>query len=193
LILEYIINKFIISQPESLEFLATLNNKTLSITCSNWPDLTVYCVFSDTRINLTHTKPEHLDVIITAPLLGLIKLAINQQTTDLRAENIAIHGDILTAELIQKLLFNLNIDWEEELSKYTGDVIAHQAILLIKHLKAYNKDTSSSLLAMLTEYLQEEAKLLPTHFETDEFMQAVDQLRMQVDRLEARVNIYEGT
>ena len=193
MILEYIINKFIISQPESLEFLAPLDNKILSMTCSNWPDLTVYCVFSDTRINLTHTKPEHLDLIITAPLLGLIKLAINQKTADLRAENITIHGDILTAELIQKLLFNLNIDWEEELSKYTGDVIAHQAILLIKRLKAYNKDTSSSLLAMLTEYLQEEAKLLPTHFETDEFMQAVDQLRMQVDRLEARVNIYEGT
>jgi len=39
----------------------------------------------------------------------------------------------------------------------------------------------------LREYLQEEARLLPTRYEAKEFLDAVDALRDDVERLAARV------
>ena len=39
----------------------------------------------------------------------------------------------------------------------------------------------------LSEYLTEESRLLPHHFEVEDFLDDVDQLRDAVDRLEARI------
>ncbi len=45
---------------------------------------------------------------------------------------------------------------------------------------------------MVVEHLQNDADVLPTHYEVNAFMQEVDELRMRVDRLDARIKEYEA-
>jgi ubiquinone biosynthesis protein UbiJ len=44
----------------------------------------------------------------------------------LRQDKIIIHGDVKTAQLLVDLLQQVEFDFEEELSKFTGDIVAHQ-------------------------------------------------------------------
>lgn len=160
--------------PEIQVYLQALAHKTISINLHGIE--TIYCIFSDTYLQTSRQKPQHIDT----------EIFLNFNKTK-------VHGDSEAAHALQQLLAKINIDWEEELSKYTGDVIAHQSFYVFKQLRQYQQYASNSLEEMITEYLQEESGLLPTKYEVDEFMHDVDQLRLEVDRLEARIKICENT
>ena len=57
----------------------------------------------------------------------------------LREDKIVIHGDVKTAQLLVDLLQQVDIDFEELLSQYTGDVVAHQVGKLAKKLKSLDQ------------------------------------------------------
>jgi ubiquinone biosynthesis protein UbiJ len=44
----------------------------------------------------------------------------------LRQDKIIIHGDVKTAQLLVDILQQLDFDFEEVMSQWTGDIIAHQ-------------------------------------------------------------------
>lgn len=54
------------------------------------------------------------------------------------------------------------------------------------------RDSSQSLQQSLSEYLREEAQLLPDKIQIEDYMQAVDKLRADCDRLEARIKRLES-
>lgn len=173
--IDYIINKIINLDPDAQIYLQPLAHKALSFNLVPLPFLNIYCVFTDTYIQISSTKPEHVDTQISASL-----------------NKISVSGDFKVAEAIQALVLKLNIDWEEELSKYTGDVIAHQTVYHLKKLRIYQQQSSTNLEEMITEYLQEESGFFPTKYEVEEFMHAVDDLRLDVDRISARVEAYDN-
>lgn len=173
-------------------YITPLHGKILQITCTDFPKRKIYVLFNHVDIQFTSQAQQLVDITISGPLNGFVALAIKKQAADLRACNINIHGDLNTATDMQNLFYNLDIDWEEYLSKFTGDVIAHQAVYLFKQARLYQEQANAHLEHMLKEYLQEESGLLPTNYEVDEFIQAVDQLRMDTDRLEAKVKLLES-
>lgn len=173
--IDYIINKIINLDPEAQIYLQPLAHKALSFNYAGLTFITIYCVFTGTYIQISSTKPDHVDTQITAS-----------------ANKMLVTGDFKVAEAIQELVLKLNIDWEEELSKYTGDIIAHQTVYHFKKLRLYQQQSASSLEEMITEYLQEESGLFPTKYEVEELMHAVDELRLDVDRITARVEAYDN-
>jgi len=101
---------------------------------------------------------------------------------------VEIQGDSDTGQQFQDILSAADWDWEEQLSRLTGDVIAHQAGKLARKAAQFIKDSRSTLQQDISEYLQEEARLLPARIELGYFLEEVDQLRADVDRLSARVD-----
>ncbi len=189
MILEYTLNKILRLAPN--EYQQQLAGKNVEIYCTDF-NKKLYILFSLDYVHLSLQAPTQIDTTISGPLNGFIHLILNKQQADLRAHDMKIYGDLFCAESLQKLMANLDIDWEEELSKYTNDAIAHQICLRLNQLRNYQQRSSDSLAGMITEYLQEEARILPTKSEVDEFMQEVDQLRLAVDRLAARIEAYEN-
>lgn len=185
--LQLIINKCLSLDPGLIRYLQQLEGKTLAILCTDTPTQNIYCIFGNGQVNLSSSVPVGIDVTIQGTMRDFLHYAVTKQRG-----SITISGDATIAASVEKLYSQMNIDWEEELSKVTGDVIAHQAIYSLRQIKQFSRDTSSSLGAMLTEYLQEEADLLPTAYEVESFMQDVDDLRLRVDRLEARIKAYES-
>ena len=81
----------------------------------------------------------------------------------------------------------MDIDWSEPLAKIMGDGLAYQLAQSGKKLSSWGKDTVRSVSASFSEYLQEESRDVITDTELDIFYQQVDQLRDDVDRLQAKI------
>lgn len=100
-----------------------------------------------------------------------------------------IKGDIEIVKNLNHLFEEHQIDWEEHLSKFTGDVLAHKAGNIFKKNKSYIKKTRDSLIDNMGEYLQEEKQILPHPLAIDNFNKNIDELRLQLDRTQARLMI----
>lgn len=103
------------------------------------------------------------------------------------ASGVEIQGDAQVAKALQQLLRGVDIDWEEQLSRLVGDVAAHQIGNAVRQLRAWSRQAFATLLQNASEYLQQESRDLPPSGALHAFLDAVDGLRNDVERLEARV------
>ena len=115
--------------------LGALNGKTLYFSLEDLP-LDVNFVCTNDRIFVTTDTSIGADVDIKLKSSVFLALFQGEDLTELlRQDKIVIHGDVKTAQLLVDLLQQLDIDLEEILSKYTGDIIAHQVGKMAKNFK----------------------------------------------------------
>ncbi len=115
--------------------LGALNDKTLYFSLEDLP-LDVNFVCTNNRIFVTTDTSAGADVDIKLKSSVFLALLQGEDLTELlRQDKIIIHGDVKTAQLLVDLLQQIDIDFEEILSKYTGDIVAHQVGKLAKNFK----------------------------------------------------------
>jgi len=133
------------------------------------------------------------DAWISGTPLALLRLGTaDERGRPLFTGDVEIRGDIDLGRRFQALLEAVDIDWEEHLSRLTGDVVAHQVGNAVRDTLAWGRKAADSLGQDLSEYLREESRLLPTRDEVEQFLAEVDTLREDVDRLEARLRRLQG-
>ncbi len=89
-------------------------------------------------------------------------------------------------------LASFSVDWEELLSGYLGDVAAHQLGNGGRAAAQWLAETRATLERDIAEYLRNEAELLPERWQIRQFLTAVDELRSDIDRLDARIKRLYG-
>jgi ubiquinone biosynthesis protein UbiJ len=139
---------------------------------------------------LGHYEGEADARIIGTPLAFLAMQKDREGT--LFSGDIRVEGDTELGHRFQNLLNSVDVDWEEHLSHLTGDVIAHQIGRAIRGVADWGRRTRATLYEDLGDYLTEETRSLPTRYEVDEFLAAVDDIRSDADRMEARVKRLEA-
>ncbi|HIM95128.1 MAG TPA: hypothetical protein EYM53_00735 [Gammaproteobacteria bacterium] len=116
--------------------LSALNGKTMYFALEDLP-LDVNFICTNDRIFVTTDISAGADVDIKLKSSVFLALFQGEDLTELlRQDKIIIHGDVKTAQLLVDLLQQIDIDFEEVLSKYTGDIVAHQIGKLAKSFKA---------------------------------------------------------
>lgn len=125
------------------------------------------------------------DVTVRAPSLALLAAALKRSDTPPRG--IELHGDAETAQTFSRLLRQADLDWEGLLARYVGDTAAHEFGKFARGLLRWGQDAGTRLSADLAEYLIYERHVLPARHEVTAFLDGVDRLRSDVDRLEARL------
>jgi ubiquinone biosynthesis accessory factor UbiJ len=110
-----------------------------------------------------------------------------RKETSLVSGEVEISGDTALAQDFSAALARLNVDWEEQLAQVIGDPFARQVGNRVREAEHWSRRTSASMTANLTEYLQEERRLLPTRYEVEAFLNQVDTVRDDVERLAARI------
>ena len=103
------------------------------------------------------------------------------------ANTLTIEGDAAVARQFQTLLTQLDIDWEEQLSRIMGDAAAHQLGQFWRGFRHWGRRSSQTLLRNGGEYLHYELRALPPRPAVEDFLSAVDVLREDADRLAARI------
>lgn len=184
-IISSLINQLIANSPDIQKQMTPLVDKVVCIHVSGMKH-SFYFVFEENGINFLFTENAVSDLMLSAtPAVYIRKLL----TLDKNAisDDLKIEGDVGLAQKLNSFLIELELDWEELLSKYVGDIIAHQVGVSARQTLEYGQARVSALQNNIKEYLQEEAKLLPTRVEVEQFNSAVDKLRAGVDRLSAKV------
>jgi ubiquinone biosynthesis protein UbiJ len=100
---------------------------------------------------------------------------------------VEISGDTKLGHQFKNIFSSMDIDWSEPLAKIMGDGLAYQLTQSGKKFSNWGKDTVKSVSTSFSEYLQEESRDVITDTELDIFYQQVDQIRDDVDRLQAKI------
>lgn len=129
------------------------------------------------------------DATLLGTPLSIARLAGPDPEAVIREGDVEVRGDADVAEAFQYLLKMVRPDWEEELSRVTGDVVAHEAGRFVRGVGEWLQVAGDSVARSTGEYLTEESRVLATQAELDEFCDAVDALSAAVDRAEARLRI----
>ena len=141
--------------------------------------------FLNNQLQLQRGEDEHADLHIAARSSALLQLA--QHADNLFSSDIRIHGDVQFAKQLQDVMAGFDFDWEHQLARVTGDIIAQPLAFGLKQGFGWLKQTHQSFSQSLSEYLREEAQIVPDRIQIDDFLQHIDQLRADSDRLEARI------
>jgi ubiquinone biosynthesis protein UbiJ len=142
----------------------------------------------DGRLQLLGSLEGEPDCRLSGSPLDLMRSGDKTQgPAQLFAGRVTIDGDIELAQRFGGILAGLDIDWEEQLSRLTGDVFAHELGTAVRRTARWGQRTSEVLGQNLAEYLTEEAQLTPPRWEVQDFLDQVDTLRDDLARLEARV------
>ncbi len=119
--------------------------------------------------------------------LGFARMSLGSRDDTVFEGAVEIRGDTETGQQLQDIFTSIEWDWEEQLSRLTGDVVAHQIGTLARQTRQLLGANRNTLERDVSEYLQEESLLLPCRIEVDRFLSEVDRLRADLDRLSARV------
>ncbi|MCW8399035.1 SCP2 sterol-binding domain-containing protein [Legionella sp. PATHC038] len=169
--------------------LKALDNKTLEMIISPL-NVNFFILFKDGEIILLDCYDKEADTIIHSNPLGLIRLSLlpASKARSLFNDKIRMTGDTELGQQVKKLFDEMDIDWEGHLAHFTGDVVAHQIGAFVRKGISFKKKIEESMRQNVSEYFQEELRVIPTQDELEDFFTEVDELSLSVERLQAHVN-----
>lgn len=177
--------------PEAKRRLAGMQGKVIRIRLKDI-DLALTLVPTDRGVLVYPHYEGDPDTEIVGTPVGLIALGLGQKQA-LFAGEVEINGDVSLGQQVNRMLDQLQIDWEEQLSRLTGDAVAHHLGRVARGGLAWGTEALGGLARNITEYLQQESRDLPTYDEVEPFLHQVDGLRDGVARLEARIKRLQHT
>lgn len=148
-------------------------------------ELHIYLLLHADKIEVMRYFDGEIDVVISGTPLSMASLTASNSA--MFSGDVEITGDVEVGKRFKNLLDALEIDWEEQLSRLTGDIVAHQIGNAVRDLNRLLDRAANSFGANLGEYLREESRLTPTQGECDHFFTDVDTLRADVDRFDVRL------
>ncbi len=185
--LEAALNRYLRLDPDAMARMAALQPRSIAIELTPL-QLTLYVVPAEDGVRLRSQLDTGPDTILRGTPLGLAQLALGSQSgKTLFSGSVTIEGDVETGQSFKAILDEMDIDWEEQLSRLTGDVIAHQLGNTARSSVGILRHARHTLERDVGEYLQEELQVLPTRIETENFSADVSRLGMDTDRLAARI------
>ena len=186
--LEAALNAYLGLDPVTRERLAELHGRTVGVEVLGI-GLTLFLAADEAgRLQVLGALEGEPDCWLRGTPFDLLRAGDHDKSADqLFSQRVRIEGDSGLAHRFGAILGDIDIDWEEQLSRLSGDMVAHEVGSAARAARDYGQRAGRTAEQNLKEYLQEEARLVPTRYEVQEFLDAVDGLRDDVERLAARV------
>ncbi len=185
--LEAALNSALRLDPETFQRLPQFSGKVIAVELQG-AELTLYLLPGADGISLMSQYPDEPDTILSGTPLAMAKMALGPDASKLLfAGEVTIRGDVETGQRFKRLLDQWDIDWEELLSRYSGDFVAHKLGDLLRATGAWGQQALNVLGQDAAEYLQQEGQDLPQPAAVRQYLHEVDTLRDDIARLEARV------
>ncbi|SCZ65029.1 ubiquinone biosynthesis accessory factor UbiJ [Thiohalomonas denitrificans] len=189
--LERAVNAVIALDPETRRRLSRLEGRVIAIELQG-TGLSLFAAPGKGGLRLMGHYDSTPDTTLRGTPLALMRMGAGGTTEGLFAGDVQIDGDVEVGQRFKHILDTMEIDWEEHLSRLTGDIVAHQVGNVFRSLAAWRRTASDTLARDTGEYIQEELQMVPGRREVDHFMDQVDTIRTDVDRLEARIRRIQG-
>ena len=184
--LESILNRSLSESRRAQALCRQLDGRVVSLSVLGTP-LAFSLKAGGGRLELASRHEGTVDASLSGTPIALLTLAGPKAEGALRGGGVRIEGDAEVAQKFRELLSQAQPDFEEELSRLVGDVAARKVANAARGLLGWGRKATDSIATNVVEYLQEEGRDLPTRIEVEEFLEGVDRLRDDAERLEARL------
>ncbi|WP_024872302.1 ubiquinone biosynthesis accessory factor UbiJ [Tolumonas lignilytica] len=181
-LLETGLNQLLSLDPQSRERSKALFGKILKLELQGIPAL--WLCFSAQRVDvLTHFEhPAHASISLKWQGLQVLRQPENLSRY-IREERLDMQGDPALFHAFSHLFNALDIDWEEHLSAYTGDVLAHWFCRGVRQVKQAVCNQGQLTRQDLREAITEEWQLAPGALQVAAFCDDVTELAQESEQL----------
>lgn len=184
--MEVALNNALLLDSDSFEKVTQLAGKIIKIDL-HLVDIQFYLAPTADGIQVLGECEQDADTTILGTPLSLLRTALTNDRQTLLQGDVNIEGDTDLGQKFQKILNNIEPDWEEPIAKVFGDVAGHQIGEVIRGFGQFAKNTFISLSMSTSEYYQDESRDIVTSTEAERFADSVDNVRSDVERMELRI------
>lgn len=181
--LEATINKALQYDPATRLKLQALTGKSLAVEISELNLL--LCVHFETDIVRLSSHGDGATTRLVGSLPGLINLALSERV-NLADSDVQAWGNTALLADIKVIASDLDLDWEEAVNDWLGDILGHQVAEKLRFQLGWLKQRSKAGKRLLSEFITEELRAVPSGSEVRDFNRQVDNLRLAADRASAR-------
>lgn len=173
--------------PLTTRRLAELDGKVVLIQARD-PDWLLFIMPGPHGLQLHASSDQTPDCTLSAPSTLLARLMVSEQRQRLLQDPaVCLSGDSQVLVGLQNALGGLQLDGEAELARWIGPVAGHTVANMVRSGWEWGGQAHSSLGRSLSEYLTEESRHLVGNAEAGVSADQLHQLRLDLDRLEARL------
>lgn len=187
--IETLLNQALKLDEDAGEAFASCDEKVIQLTFTDF-QITFFMIYQLTSSeNAITTEQPAGYFTVQSHLLGSPDAHCQMTVADCLQGSDAVQtfGDTeLAADFLQAFK-SLHVDWEEQLSKLTGDLIAFKVGSTVRRGQKNLNAAQQKMADTLKEYLQFEVELLPTSSQVKRFNQQVNETADAVESLANRV------
>jgi ubiquinone biosynthesis protein UbiJ len=186
--LEEAINQRLGLDPAAKERMGQLHGRVITLELRGF-DTTLFFIPAPDRLQLLTRHEGEPDCTLSGtPGTLLQMLHGNNENTPVIPEDVSLSGDQELAQRFVTILQSAEVDWERHLSRYTGELVAHEVGRLVRGGMAWGEHIADTLGAELRMMLQEQQGLLPSRDEIAAFGADVERLGDRTEQLAKRVD-----
>ncbi|QMV15921.1 ubiquinone biosynthesis accessory factor UbiJ [Vibrio spartinae] len=184
--IETILNRLIQDDPVLIRQLARLKGHVIQIHLKEL-NQTLTFVFSQ-QIDVLARYEGTPDCYLSLTLSTLPQLREQANITQLiKQDKLILEGDIQLAQKFAQLMTDCKPDWEEWLSRLSGDVVAHTVTQAAKDFSHFLQTQHQRHQSHVAQVLTEEWQIAPGPLAVADFCDQVDEVHSQLARLESRI------
>lgn len=180
------LNKVLALDATALPRLAALQGRVIAVDCTA-PALRLFLLPGADGLRLAGHWEAPADCTLRAPAGRLLELAVRRdKSAVLHAPDVELDGHSACLLDLAATLQDLELDWESALAEWLGPLGAVALARPLQGAGQWSGDALASLRLNLADWLAEEARLLAGRQEAEARFAELDDLKLALDRLEAR-------
>ena len=184
---EAAIQRWIDLDPDSAQRLGALDGKLFAVEVRGVAE-PLFIRVDAGGLHFTHRAEAEPDVVLRGRPFEFLRAAMTDaQAASGEIGGVQVSGDVDAAQQFAGIIRQLDIDWEEHLSQWLGDLPAHKLGNLARAAREWGQGTRDEMARNAGEYLQEEQRLVTPRWRVEQFLADVDELRAAAERLEQRI------
>ncbi|MDZ7839954.1 MAG: SCP2 sterol-binding domain-containing protein [Gammaproteobacteria bacterium] len=172
--------------PDTRERIRELDGRVVEVVFTGL-EQTLCVAIDQGAVLFCRTAEREPDLRLTGTPIAFARYVMAPDRVEITESGIKIEGDIGLAQRFTGILRRLDIDWEEWASRYVGDVLAYRAGRFAEEFRGWARHGSRQFRQDVSEYLQEELRVLAPRERVTRLMNDVDTTRSDVERLEQRI------
>ena len=176
--------------PQASALLSPLEDKALSVVISDLD----YNISLKVENNNLHATNEITDNVLKGKLAYILELVFNKNLQELIiAEKLDYQGSLKDLNEFNTFLNAIDIDVVYRISSLTSPEFANIITKPFDKVKEYLKTSRQETVIDIKDYLTEEKRTLISQNEINTFYKQIQKLKQATDRVEAKLNLLQGS
>jgi len=186
-LLELVSNKTLEHDPNTQMRLAKLEGKSMTLTIKPI-DQSISVIPHPQGLEFSNDITEQVDVTLSATIGAMIKITKDgMEDADLQPGELEIVGDPIVGQRFAQVIAGLDVDWNSLLAEHIGDGPAQIVTTAADQAKHFAQNSQSQLKGIVSLFLKEDLEVVVDKQEVEQFLDDVDTLRADADRLMTRI------